>query len=136
MRPYFTTVSRHQERWPLAFDREGATELDISSFTSIDSIPFSNILPDKMSIQPLPPDVIAQIKSSTAITSLNGVVSELLKNSLDASSTKVEITVDYSRGSCAVEDDGFGILPPEFGEDGGLGKLYREHFPSNVKTNC
>ncbi len=82
-----------------------------------------------MSIQPLPPEVIAQIKSSTMITSLNGVVCELLKNSLDASSRKVEITVDYSRGSCVLEDDGLGILPSEFGEEGCLGKLYRENTP-------
>jgi DNA mismatch repair protein MLH3 len=86
-----------------------------------------------MSIRPLPPEVIAQIKSSTTITSLNGVVCELLKNSLDASSRKVEITVDYSRGSCVLEDDGLGILPSEFGEEGGLGKLYRENtLPSRT----
>lgn len=89
----------------------------------------SHILHDKMSIQPLPREVIAQIKSSTTIISLNGVVCELVKNSLDASSTKVDITVDYSRGSCVVEDDGIGILPTEFGEDGALGKLYREKPP-------
>ncbi|KAE9377492.1 hypothetical protein N431DRAFT_365292 [Stipitochalara longipes BDJ] len=77
-----------------------------------------------MSIQPLSPGVIAQIKSSTTITSLNGVVCELVKNSLDASSKKMEITVDYSRGSCVLEDDGLGILPAEFSETGGLGKLY------------
>ncbi|KAF4615562.1 hypothetical protein G7Y89_g15304 [Cudoniella acicularis] len=77
-----------------------------------------------MSIQPLPPDVIAQIKSSTTITSLNGVVDELVKNSLDAGCTKINITVDYARGGCVVEDDGLGILPSEFRENGGLGKLY------------
>ncbi|TVY28348.1 DNA mismatch repair protein [Lachnellula hyalina] len=77
-----------------------------------------------MSIQPLPPDVIAQIKSSIAITSLNGVLRELVKNSLDASSTKIDISVNYARGSCVVEDDGLGILPSEFREGGGLGKLY------------
>ncbi|ESZ89904.1 hypothetical protein SBOR_9716 [Sclerotinia borealis F-4128] len=77
-----------------------------------------------MSIQPLPSDVIAQIKSSSTITSLNGVIFELVKNSLDASSSKIDIVVDYSRGSCTVEDNGLGILPSEFGEDGGLGKLY------------
>jgi DNA mismatch repair protein MLH3 len=81
-----------------------------------------------MSIQPLPQNVIAQIKSSTTITSLNGVVLELLRNSLDAGSTKVEIVVDYSRGGCVIEDNGLGILPSEFGENGGLGKLYRELF--------
>lgn len=78
-----------------------------------------------MSIQPLPSEVIAQIKSSIAIISLNSVVFELVKNSLDAGSTKVEINVDYARGSCVVEDNGLGILPFEFGSNGGLGKLYR-----------
>ncbi|RFU30391.1 hypothetical protein B7463_g5934, partial [Scytalidium lignicola] len=77
-----------------------------------------------MSIRPLPPDVVAQIKSSTSITSLNGVILELVKNSLDAACTKVDVTVDYARGGCVVEDDGFGIPPSEFGEEGGLGKPY------------
>lgn len=79
-----------------------------------------------MSIQPLPPDVIAQIKSSIAITSLNGVVCELLKNSLDAGATKIDINIDYPRGGCVVEDDGLGIFPIEFRETGGLGKCYRK----------
>lgn len=81
-----------------------------------------------MSIHILPTDVIAQIKSSITITNLNSVVCELFKNSLDAGATKVDVVVDYSRGSCIVEDDGLGILPSEFGENGGLGKLYRECF--------
>lgn len=80
------------------------------------------------SIRPLPPDVVAQIKSSTIIASLNTVVIELLKNSLDADSNKIDISVEYSRGNCTVEDDGLGIPPPEFKENGGLGKLYREQF--------
>jgi DNA mismatch repair protein MLH3 len=88
-----------------------------------------------MSIQPLPPEVVAQIKSSTTITSLNGVVCELLKNSLDASSKRVESIVDYGRGGCVVEDDGMGILPSEFGEDGGLGKPYRENIPPGFRTH-
>jgi DNA mismatch repair protein MLH3 len=88
-----------------------------------------------MSIQPLPPEVVSQIKSSTTITSLNGVVCELLKNSLDASSKRVESIIDYGRGSCVVEDDGMGILPSEFGEDGGLGKLYRENIPLDFRTH-
>lgn len=82
----------------------------------------------KMSIQQLPEEVIAQIKSSTTITSLNGVILELMKNSLDAGSTKIDVTVDYSRGGCLVEDNGSGILPSEFGSTGGLGKLYREYL--------
>ncbi|KAJ8124708.1 hypothetical protein O1611_g8932 [Lasiodiplodia mahajangana] len=80
-----------------------------------------------MSIRPLPDSVIAQIKSSTTITSLNGVVCGLLRNSLDAGATRVTISVDYVRGNCLVEDDGVGILPAEFKSSGGLGKL---HFTS------
>ncbi len=78
-----------------------------------------------MSIKLLPPEVIAQIKSSTTILNLNGVADELVKNSLDAGATRIEITVDYGRGGCSVEDDGLGIDPFEFSEKGGLGKLYR-----------
>jgi len=77
-------------------------------------------------ILPLPADVVAQIKSSTAIVSLTGVVLELLKNSLDAKATRIEATVDFARGSCTAEDDGLGIAPPEFSETGGLGKMYCE----------
>ncbi|KAF2771313.1 hypothetical protein EJ03DRAFT_309284 [Teratosphaeria nubilosa] len=75
-------------------------------------------------ILPLPSDAIAQIHSSKHITSLQHVVCALLENSLDAGSTKVEIRIDFRRGSCTVEDNGFGILPAEFEEHGGLGKLY------------
>ncbi len=77
-----------------------------------------------MYIKPLPRDVVAQIKSSTVITSLNGVVRGLLSNSLDAEASRVDISVDYSRGNCSVEDDGLGIPPSEFAEDGGLCRLY------------
>jgi DNA mismatch repair protein MLH3 len=76
------------------------------------------------SILPLPEHVIAQIKSSTAIVSLTGVVLELLKNSLDAKAAKIEAAVDFARGACSVEDDGLGISPLEFRDEGGLGKLY------------
>ncbi|KAI4915278.1 hypothetical protein J4E85_010403 [Alternaria conjuncta] len=75
-------------------------------------------------ILPLPAEVIAQIKSSTAIVSLTGVVLELLKNALDAKATKVEAAIDFARGGCSVEDDGLGVSPLEFREEGGLGKLY------------
>lgn len=78
-----------------------------------------------MSIRALPSDVIAQLRSSTAIASLNDVVLELTKNSLDARSEKIEVSVDYATGGCVVDDDGLGILPSDFGDQGGLGKLYR-----------
>ncbi|KAK0705620.1 hypothetical protein B0H67DRAFT_594553 [Lasiosphaeris hirsuta] len=83
-----------------------------------------------MSIRPLPGDVIAQIKSSIVITSLNGVVYGLLQNSLDAGASKVNVSLDYGRGSCTVEDNGLGIPPVDFYEDGGLGKLhYTSRYP-------
>ena len=77
-----------------------------------------------MSIQPLPSDVVAQIKSSAAISSLNSAACGLLQNSLDADASKISISVDYTRGNCSVEDNGLGIPPADFKEDGGLGKLH------------
>lgn len=85
-----------------------------------------------MSIRPLPEEVVAQIKSSTAIVSLNGVVLELLKNSLDAKASKVDVAVDFARGGCTIEDDGLGILPAEFKEEGGLGKRYCMYTPCPI----
>ncbi|CAG8955602.1 hypothetical protein HYFRA_00009556 [Hymenoscyphus fraxineus] len=85
-----------------------------------------------MSIQPLPPAVIAQIKSSIVITSLNAVICELAKNSLDAGSTKLDISVDYAKGGCVVEDNGVGIPPSEFRDGGGLGML---HHSSKLNSN-
>ena len=79
-----------------------------------------------MSIKQLPEDVAAQIKSSVAITSLNHVVCGFVKNSLDAGASRVNISVDYRRGNCSVEDDGHGIPPSDFQQGGGLGKLYCE----------
>lgn len=76
-------------------------------------------------IQPLPSDVVAKINSSTSITHLNGVIVELVKNSLDANASSVFVTVDFQRGSCIVEDDGDGIPPAEFEPTGGLGKAHR-----------
>ena len=75
-------------------------------------------------IRSLPEDVAAQIKSSVIITSLNEVALGLLKNSLDAGSRRVDIDLDYGRGSCSAEDDGSGIAPADFEASGGLGKPY------------
>jgi DNA mismatch repair protein MLH3 len=79
---------------------------------------------ESSTIHPLPAEVVAQIKSSVAITSLSDVVLGLLGNSLDAGALRVEISVDFGRGGCTVEDDGAGIPPTEFREDGGLGRLH------------
>ena len=84
-------------------------------------------MPDTIpSILPLAPEVAAQIKSSTNITSLSTVVLGLLANSLDAEARRIDINVDLRRGAASVEDDGNGIPPKEFSEYGGLGKPYRE----------
>ncbi len=77
-------------------------------------------------ITPLPNAARAQIHSSSKINSLNEVILSLLQNSLDAGATKVAIEVDYHRRGCIVDDNGLGILPAEFDEDGGLGKAYRK----------
>ncbi|EZF28902.1 hypothetical protein H109_00873 [Trichophyton interdigitale MR816] len=75
-------------------------------------------------IRVLPQDVAGQIRSSSIVTSLNGVIVELLKNSLDANASAVMVNVDFQKGTCTVEDDGIGIPPNEFHENGGLGKLH------------
>ena len=77
-------------------------------------------------IYPLPADVVAQIKSSISIPSLPFAVLGLLENALDSGASNIDVTVDFLRGACSVEDDGCGIPPLEFGEAGGLGKPHRE----------
>lgn len=73
-------------------------------------------------ILPLPAEDAAQLKSSTAIPSLEYVVVGLVENALDASARQIEVNVDFRHGSCSVEDNGCGILPIEFSAPGGLGK--------------
>lgn len=76
-------------------------------------------------ISPLPDHVAAQISSSAIISTLETVVIGLAENSIDASASKIDIFVDFRRGSCNVEDDGRGISSREFEEGGGLGKRFR-----------
>ncbi|KAI9793536.1 MAG: DNA mismatch repair protein [Peltula sp. TS41687] len=75
-------------------------------------------------ILPLSDEAIAQITSSSKIISLKDVIIGLLRNALDANACKIDVTVDYRRGGCTVEDDGIGIPPREFHETGGLGKKH------------
>ncbi|KAL8872106.1 MAG: hypothetical protein Q9174_002202, partial [Haloplaca sp. 1 TL-2023] len=93
-------------------------------------------MPDITSaIRPLPDEVAAQIKSSTTITTLESVILELVKNALDASARRVDVDVDWSRGVCTVEDDGLGISPDEFREQGGLGKVFhtsKQHGSNDI----
>lgn len=71
-------------------------------------------------ILPLPPEVAKKVQSSVKITNLNGVVVELIKNALDAAAGSVSIVVDYRRGGCIAEDDGYGIPAAEFKDGSGL----------------
>ena len=75
-------------------------------------------------ILPLSEDAISRINSSKQITSLSGVILALLENALDADATKVDISVNFARGSCIVEDNGTGIPSAEFLKHGGLGKIH------------
>ena len=79
-------------------------------------------------ILPLPPQVAAQIKSSNTVPSVASVALGLVSNSIDAEASKISVSIDFSRGGILVEDDGVGIHPKEFGDNGGLGKLHREHL--------
>ncbi|MCJ1226514.1 DNA mismatch repair protein [Toensbergia leucococca] len=82
-------------------------------------------------IRPLPAEVAAQVKSSIVIPSLSNVIIGLIENSLDAAARSIQVSVDFRRGSCTVEDDGYGIAPEEFSDGGGLGK---QHHTSKLET--
>jgi DNA mismatch repair protein MLH3 len=85
-------------------------------------------------ILPLSEDAISRINSSKQITSLSGVILALLENALDADATKIDISVNFGRGSCIVEDNGTGISSLEFSEDGGLGKTHHTSKATSGKT--
>lgn len=86
-------------------------------------------------IQRLPAEAIAQIKSSATIPTLGAAAIGLLKNSLDAGATRVNVLVDWTRGDCTVEDDGAGIPAAEFQASGGLGKQWCR-LRSAAKASC
>jgi DNA mismatch repair protein MLH3 len=91
-------------------------------------------------ILPLPPEVVKKVQSSVKITNLNGVVVELTKNALDAGAGSISIVVDYRRGGCIVEDDGYGLPAAEFMDGSGLcrphRKFYSDVFSLHVLTVC
>ncbi|KAL9621943.1 MAG: hypothetical protein Q9160_003605 [Pyrenula sp. 1 TL-2023] len=88
------------------------------------------------SIHALPESIRAQIKSSAVINSVNDVALELLKNALDASSSQINIEVDYPRGDCVVGDDGIGISPSAFEQGGSLCRMFHtSKFPPDGQTH-
>ncbi|KXT18241.1 hypothetical protein AC579_2877 [Pseudocercospora musae] len=80
--------------------------------------------PSAQRILPLSAHAISQIHSSKHVTSLAHVVLSLLENSLDAGANRIDVSVDWRRGGCTVDDNGVGIATSEFEPNGGLGKLY------------
>lgn len=63
------------------------------------------------SIESLPAHVAALLRSSIIVSSLEHVVLGLVKNSLDAQASRIDIIVHIARGYCTVTDDGHGYLP-------------------------
>lgn len=86
-------------------------------------------------ILPLPPEVAKKVQSSVKITNLNGVVVELTKNALDAGAGSVSIVVDYRRGGCIVEDDGYGLPAAEFKDGSGLCRPHRKLYSDVILLN-
>ena len=72
-------------------------------------------------IQPIPSTVAVQIKSSTNVNSLADVVIGLLRNSLDAGATTINLETDFEKCCCFCEDDGEGIDVYDLGPEGLLG---------------
>ena len=60
-------------------------------------------------LQPLPEPVRTRLRSTQLLTSLPQVVSELVRNSLDASASHIDVGVDCQEWECWVKDDGHGI---------------------------
>lgn len=78
---------------------------------------------EQRAIYRIPIESALQITSSSCISSLASYIVGLVKNSLDGSATKIAVTVEIGRGGCVVEDNGRGISPACFQDDGGLGRL-------------
>ncbi len=60
-------------------------------------------------LQPLSEPVRTRLRSTYILTSLPQVVSQLVKNSLDASASHIDVGVDCQEWECWVKDDGNGI---------------------------
>ena len=76
-------------------------------------------------ISPIPEDIAAKIKSTVAINSLSDVAIGLLRNSLNANATNVNLRLTLSTGSCCCEDNGVGISKEQFAHNGVFGAASR-----------
>ncbi|KAA1466641.1 hypothetical protein DENSPDRAFT_766735 [Dentipellis sp. KUC8613] len=61
------------------------------------------------SIHELPEPVRTKLRSTTILTSLPQVISELVQNSLDAGASQIDVGVDCDVWECWVKDDGAGM---------------------------
>jgi DNA mismatch repair protein MLH3 len=86
---------------------------------------------DDAPILPLPSEVAKKVQSSVRITNLNEVVVELMKNALDANAGSINIIIDYRRGGCVVEDDGYGLPAAEFQAGSGLCRAHSMSYTAH-----
>ncbi|KAF8514845.1 hypothetical protein BU17DRAFT_52124 [Hysterangium stoloniferum] len=61
------------------------------------------------SIVKLPEDSRSMLRSTTILTSLSQIISELVQNSLDAESSHIDVGIDVDAWQCWVRDDGSGV---------------------------
>ncbi|RMG24316.1 MAG: DNA mismatch repair protein MutL, partial [Methanobacteriota archaeon] len=82
-------------------------------------------------IRQIPPELVRKIAAGEVITRPADVIKELVENSLDASASKIKVTIeDGGKERIIVEDNGFGIR----GED--LELAFKLHTSSKIsETN-
>ncbi len=80
-------------------------------------------------IQVLPPDVARKISAGEVIERPSSVVKELVENSIDAGSSRIDVElVEGGKTLIRVADDGAGIAPDD------LGKVFLKHATSKIAT--
>lgn len=91
----------------------------------------SRIRDSDPAIAALRPDIAVYIQSTITIISLTDVVIGLLRNSLDAGTSDISISLDLTRRACVVEDNGCGIPQESFRPEGGLCKPHHSSTSSS-----
>ncbi|KIJ37395.1 hypothetical protein M422DRAFT_177918 [Sphaerobolus stellatus SS14] len=101
-----------------------------------------NISLNPKPIKSLPAFSRSLLRSTTILTSLPQIISELVQNSLDAGASHVEVGVDVEQWQCWVRDDGHGMSKDDMsilakaGEEGryGSSKAYDPTSLDSVST--